>query len=127
MCFTVGTRESFRAMVTSLKIQLVAINIIAAVRKYQAITTSIYIYLQYHTDTTLIFYFSDRFTLVKRNPTTLEFDGCRYSGSTPIQYTSFPDHCREEFDSECNTILVEKSTGGRCQVRPGEGARGVGK
>ena len=126
-------------METSLKIQLVAINIIAAVRKYQAITTPIpygpyfyiipfhtFILLQYNTDTTLIFYFSDRFTLLKRNPTTFEFDGCRYSGSTPMQYTSIPHHCKEEFDYDCNPILVERSTGGRCQARPGEGARGVG-
>ena len=118
-------------MEKNIKILLLAINIIAPVRKYQAITTPI-LPVWYRTtpigDTTLIFYFSYRPTLQRRTPTTLEFDGCTYSGESPMSYTSFPDHCIATFDHACNAILVEKyNTDEPCQFRYGEGVSAVGK
>ena len=78
--------------------------------------------VRYHTNAI----FSEHFILQNTNPTSLEFDGCTYHGSTPMYYTSLPSHCESKM-VDCIPILVEKETGAPCEFRIGDHVSAVGK
>ena len=74
----------------------------------------------------VIFLLSENFLLQHTNPTSLQFDGCSYHGTTPMYYTSLPAHCESKM-VDCIPILVEKGTGAPCEFRIGDHVSAVGK